>query len=84
MICSNCGGEYAETDLFCPFCKKENEIMAEKIKQAKYQQLVQEEREINFLMIRRTPRSTLLPHTTLFRSVSNVPTPKFVAGSARY
>src|ERR1039457_7555417 len=26
-----------------------------------------------FLMIRRPPRSTLFPYTTLFRSVSNVP-----------
>ncbi|HKM22447.1 MAG TPA: hypothetical protein VJZ01_10460 [Lachnospiraceae bacterium] len=57
MICSNCGGEYAETDLFCPFCKKENEIMAEKIKQAKYQQLVQEEREIKALPQKRMAKS---------------------------
>src|SRR5258708_10325087 len=28
-----------------------------------------------FLMIRRPPRSTLFPYTTLFRSVQNVPAP---------
>src|SRR2546425_8668742 len=34
-----------------------------------------------FLMIRRPPRSTLFPYTTLFRSPSRVPSPRNSSGS---
>src|SRR5216684_4973334 len=36
-----------------------------------------------FLMIRRPPRSTLFPYTTLFRSVANGPSCPFAEGAAR-
>lgn len=32
MICKNCGGEYAYTDLQCPYCHTENKEMANRIK----------------------------------------------------
>src|SRR3712207_8090888 len=35
-----------------------------------------------FLMIRRPPRSTLFPYTTLFRSTSSTPTPLTRPGAA--
>ena len=49
MICSDCGGEYQETDLKCPFCGKENEIMAERLKQEKLKALDREAEEIQKL-----------------------------------
>src|SRR5260364_459499 len=35
---------------------------------------------IFFLMIRRPPRSTLFPYTTLFRSLRSIPCTRFVTG----
>lgn len=33
MICKNCGGEFSESQLICPYCGSENEVLARKQQQ---------------------------------------------------
>lgn len=61
MICSNCGGAYEEIDLECPFCGRENEVMAERLKQEKLLALDREAEEIQ-----------KLPEKILYRSTDKI------------
>lgn len=58
MICSDCGAEYSDTVLCCPYCGKENEKEAERIKQEKLRQLEQEAAQIHTLPQKRLTAST--------------------------
>lgn len=58
MICSDCGAEYNETDLQCPYCGRENEKAAEKMKQEKLRMLEQEAEQIRTLPKKKLNEST--------------------------